>query len=284
MRIHTAHLSIGKTIPLNSNVVVIDTTVKSASCQLGRALAPTWTMVLGYKDKSVSEELYSQQYGDILSNVSHDLLSAFKRAEFDKKVTDVVVTCYCGKGVFCHRHLTARWLSQTLGLEFGWEITSADVEITKKPNGSVFSVISESVYPLDKIRECLSEYIENGTVAIVDNKDPFVGESRVGAITKFTRVLHGYGDATVIDITGLLDTMYELDNLSLDREGAIDSITTGFIRNPLVWGTVSPVDVSDLVSTIENVGFTDHVTLSRSYFNDGHATMMDTLYKEQVVK
>lgn len=83
-------------------VGLIDTTVKSASTDEGRILAPTWDMVNGHKSGEITWEEYTTQYTDLLRGRyrSHpDLfMSILKRDR-------VVIGCYCNAGEPCHRHL-----------------------------------------------------------------------------------------------------------------------------------------------------------------------------------
>lgn len=80
----------------------VDTTVKSASTDEGRALAPTWDMVMGYKEGRLTDAQYTDQYLKLLrERYAKDpapFLSLLQRER-------TVLLCYCADGEFCHRHI-----------------------------------------------------------------------------------------------------------------------------------------------------------------------------------
>lgn len=97
----------------------IDTTVKSAT-GFAKAFAPTWDMVMGHKNGTLSDERYTFQYTTILDRILdprrdrslenpwRQLLAAGQGAG------EVTLLCYCRDGRFCHTHLmidyaTTRW-------------------------------------------------------------------------------------------------------------------------------------------------------------------------------
>jgi uncharacterized protein YeaO (DUF488 family) len=75
-----------------------DTTVKSAQGPF-RALAPTWDMVMGYKNKTLSEAAYTKQYQAILQRVPDQVWETLAAQP------EVLLLCYCRDGWFCHTHL-----------------------------------------------------------------------------------------------------------------------------------------------------------------------------------
>jgi len=80
-----------------------DITVKSGFL----FLAPTWNMVLDYKNGKINEEEYTKLYYDKMrqSYKSH-------RAGWDWLLNKDIVTlvCFCKPGDFCHRLLLAEML------------------------------------------------------------------------------------------------------------------------------------------------------------------------------
>lgn len=78
------------------NAVFIDTTVKSGK----GAFAPTWDMVLGYKNGTISEEEYTRMYKDRMRSSyysnNEEWLSLLKSDR-------IAIGCYCPAGNFCHR-------------------------------------------------------------------------------------------------------------------------------------------------------------------------------------
>lgn len=81
----------------------MDITIKSGN----KAFAPTWDMVMGHKNKLITDEQYTIQY-------MHMLEESYKRnkPEWDKLLAmeSVTFVCYCPKSNFCHRHLLAKYL------------------------------------------------------------------------------------------------------------------------------------------------------------------------------
>ncbi len=77
-----------------------DITVKSGV----EAFAPTWGMVRGFKNGSISEEDYTEKYLEMMRK------SKEERPEIWRELLEkdrVVLVCYCKAGEFCHRLLLA---------------------------------------------------------------------------------------------------------------------------------------------------------------------------------
>jgi len=83
----------------------VDVTVKSATIDWARALAPTWDMVSGHKSGSLSDAEYVQQYRSILERaLSHGVFD--KMCEHGRQNGNrLTLLCYCPGGKFCHTHL-----------------------------------------------------------------------------------------------------------------------------------------------------------------------------------
>lgn len=77
----------------------VDTTVKSGL----KMFAPTWDMVLGHKNGSVSDEEYTQRYRQMMIESMRENKQAW--LEFIERKEPVALACYCKPGVFCHRLL-----------------------------------------------------------------------------------------------------------------------------------------------------------------------------------
>jgi len=83
---------------------LLDVTVKSAKGNL-RALAPTWEMILGYKDGTLSKTEYTTKYLAILEKSLYTHPESWdKLLAHDGKIA---FGCYCKTGNFCHRLLLA---------------------------------------------------------------------------------------------------------------------------------------------------------------------------------
>ena len=105
----------------------LDITAKSKD-PLGKYFAPTWDLVLRYKDKSISEEEYTQEYLELMHNVYRKYPNVWRQLLSRKRV---VLVCFCRPNTFCHRILLARILEK-LGATYKGEIILTKGEL----NGS----------------------------------------------------------------------------------------------------------------------------------------------------
>lgn len=98
----------------------LDITVKG-NCPAGKEFAPTWPMVMGVKNGSMTEAEYTEQYFSLLIG----------RYKADSETTinlvnmvsdrDLTVVCFCPNGSFCHRYLLVRYLSHNWDVQYGGE-------------------------------------------------------------------------------------------------------------------------------------------------------------------
>ncbi len=92
----------------------VDVTVKSAK-GFARSFAPTWKMVMGYKNGTLTEAQYTEQYMTILDAVS---VEAWRWLYAQAANGEVVLLCYCrdldaqGRPVFCHTHLIVQYAAE----------------------------------------------------------------------------------------------------------------------------------------------------------------------------
>lgn len=80
-------------------VEFVDTTVKSGI----KIFAPTWDMVLGHKNGTVSDEEYTREYRRMMIEswkAHRPEWEAFLRRDGVQ-----AIACYCKPGLFCHRLL-----------------------------------------------------------------------------------------------------------------------------------------------------------------------------------
>ncbi len=73
-------------------------------------LAPTWNIVTGVKDGTITEDEYTAEYLKILAKLD------------PQKVVDdlgdgAIMLCYEKPTDFCHRHIVACWLKQKLDMD-----------------------------------------------------------------------------------------------------------------------------------------------------------------------
>ncbi len=83
------------------NIELIDTTVKSGN----PAFAPTWDMVMGHKNGTVSDAEYTVVYLDMMRYSYLHYQDDWNRLLHAQG--PVAIACYCSSspGTFCHRHL-----------------------------------------------------------------------------------------------------------------------------------------------------------------------------------
>lgn len=79
----------------------IDVTVMSSTGR-AKSLAPTWELVMGHKNKTITNNDYAYAYGALLNLVSSDDWHWLKKQEDANH--EVVLLCYCKDGKFCHTH------------------------------------------------------------------------------------------------------------------------------------------------------------------------------------
>ncbi|QZA70957.1 hypothetical protein AH06_185 [Erwinia phage AH06] len=84
-------------------IAFLDTTVKSAKEYA--FLAPSWEMVMGYKQGSISENQYTELYYELLRSRYKADKQPFLKLLDDFRDKDIAVACFCTPGHFCHRHL-----------------------------------------------------------------------------------------------------------------------------------------------------------------------------------
>lgn len=115
MEVHTFQMAKWRKVKKMEGVKFIDTTVKTGF----KELAPTWAMVLGYKDNSLSPEKYTQMYHLMLER-SRETHPAFWEALFRQK--KIALGCYCKPDTFCHRYLLVAYLEEHANANYKGEI------------------------------------------------------------------------------------------------------------------------------------------------------------------
>lgn len=99
----------------------IDITVKSKDPLWG-VFAPSWEMVMGYKNGTMSADEYTQRYIEIVERI----IQTNPNGVLDKlsKMQEAIFVCFCRSGDFCHRLILARHLSQRFPayFQYGGEI------------------------------------------------------------------------------------------------------------------------------------------------------------------
>lgn len=79
----------------------------SVKGKLHPEFAPTWSMVKGIKEGTMTEDEYTKLYHDLMINSWKN-----KRDAWDRLLSMDMVTlvCFCPNGSFCHRYLLAGYL------------------------------------------------------------------------------------------------------------------------------------------------------------------------------
>lgn len=101
----------------------LDITVKGQN-MIGKWFAPTWDMVMGVKNKTTTEQQYTDLYFEHLLRNWMNYPEAKEATELVvKRATegDVTFVCFCPAGAFCHRHLLVRWFNHNYNLKYGGE-------------------------------------------------------------------------------------------------------------------------------------------------------------------
>lgn len=298
--IHTTHLSTGKVIPRNGNVIFLDTTAKSGSSEVEKAMAPTWDLVSAYKAKTIDDKQYTKEYLIHLNNMSDHLKQWLHDLSKDARFTDVLVSCYDGAGKFCHRHILQRWLVKVFGFKEGWEVTTKDVTRVVNPNGSILSLSKSDHITPEVVANEFSEEIKSGEVALITEEYVVdLCKSRgkcvdfntectleramlnwivISEITK-PRKVEG-SPVTYIDTTRLIDTMFEPDGLNHNPSSNLAELVQGYVNNRAVWKPLVVKPDSSLRQLVQRFGFESIVTIDKTYENLDHAACMDTLYDE----
>lgn len=95
----------------------VDVTVKSAK-GFARSFAPNWSMVMGYKNGTLTEAQYTDQYTKILDSVS---VEAWRWLYAQATDGEVVLLCYCRNEWFCHTHLLIDYVTKKYPKAFSKE-------------------------------------------------------------------------------------------------------------------------------------------------------------------
>jgi hypothetical protein len=87
------------------DIELIDVSIKSGNA----AFAPTYKLLIPYKDGTISEEEYAKQYRELMlrSYMTNQIL-------WNNLVQKerIAIACYCTPGTFCHRHLLIRYIEK----------------------------------------------------------------------------------------------------------------------------------------------------------------------------
>lgn len=118
-KIYTIQISVAEKLGLTQDPCYLDITVKADSI-----FAPTWEMVMGYKEGKITDEEYTRQYHQIIkkrwSGGSYEEGKILLK-EFMEPKERIILACYCRANTFCHRYLLKDILVKQ-GAEYGGEV------------------------------------------------------------------------------------------------------------------------------------------------------------------
>src|SRR3989339_1061156 len=98
LRIHTVQIVVARQLKLTQDPRYLDVTVKSGD----KTFAPTWKMVMGYKQGRITREDYAREYyGMMRKSYRHHRQRWYEVLG----MKEVVLACYCQADAFCHRYL-----------------------------------------------------------------------------------------------------------------------------------------------------------------------------------
>ena len=103
----------------------LDITVKGKD-SMGKIYAPTWDMVMDWKNKKISDQRYSElYYGRLLElwpKYSKEMLQLVNRIKgINGSEEDITLVCFCPKDTFCHRYLLVKFFQHNWGITYGGE-------------------------------------------------------------------------------------------------------------------------------------------------------------------
>lgn len=98
LKIYTIQIPVAQRLGLAKDPRYLDTTVKSGD----KTFAPTWEMVMGVKHGRITDEVYTQEYYDMMRASYRN-----NRQRWDEilSMEEVILACYCRQDSFCHRYL-----------------------------------------------------------------------------------------------------------------------------------------------------------------------------------
>ena len=98
-------ISISASIPKNIKNILLPNII------VYKPLCPTWKIIQDYKRQIISKEEYTRIYiGYFLNN-----LNAAK--VYQELGNDAILLCWERPNKFCHRHIVAEWLSNSLNIQ-----------------------------------------------------------------------------------------------------------------------------------------------------------------------
>jgi len=102
--IHTSNYANIKNLNIDDCLSISVGTPPWYSGKKFKELQPTWNMVTGHKDGTISDKEYTKMYYELV-------LNKLNKDELIEKLDNKILLCWCGKSKFCHRHILREWLN-----------------------------------------------------------------------------------------------------------------------------------------------------------------------------
>lgn len=84
-------------------------------CEKLRSVIPDWSLVNGYKSGEITEDEYRAEYLQMLNKRDREtVLQQLNDISLRSDGGDTVLLCWEGVNKFCHRHILAEWLDQSI--------------------------------------------------------------------------------------------------------------------------------------------------------------------------
>lgn len=94
--------------PIWKKSIGLDVTAKSGK-ELGKNFAPTWDMIVRYRQGKLTDSEYTKLYLNILSNINEQVYEDLYKYGLDND-NKINFICYCHDDKFCHTYLLMDFL------------------------------------------------------------------------------------------------------------------------------------------------------------------------------
>jgi len=107
-----------------SGIDRLDITVKGQDGG-GKCFAPTWAMVNGVKNGTMTEADYEQQYIHLINtrwnNNEMNIRNVMTNILTILNYRDITFVCFCRANTFCHRYILVKWIQSTWTVHYAGE-------------------------------------------------------------------------------------------------------------------------------------------------------------------
>ena len=91
--------------------VIANSQPKGCNFKTELKLIPSWVLVSGYKNGSITPKEYAAEYTKQLDQINFSKLIE----KYEDSENDIVLLCWESPEKFCHRHLLANYLNKKYG-------------------------------------------------------------------------------------------------------------------------------------------------------------------------